>query len=233
MARTARPQERRTSTGPVAGRRRGVGRPKGGGGEQARTALVDAAVDLFAQYGYRGTSMAAIAAAAGLSNTGAAHHFPDKGALLAEVLRRRDAEDTAALGGTWTGWAIFDFWIRLLAHNQTRPGFVRLFTTVAGEAADHTEHPGHAWLVEHHAESVRLLVECLRAGVAEGTVDPQMPVEGVARLTVAISDGLQIQWLDKPDEIDMAHDFAVFVEGLKARWSLLPADRGTPAPDGE
>lgn len=204
-----------------------MGRPKGGGGEQARLAILDAAVELFAQLGYRGTSMTAIAAAAGLSNTGVSHHFPDKSVLLAEVLDRRDTEDHWALGDSGVGWEGLDYWARLLSRNQTRPGDVRLFTTLAGEAADDADHPGHAWLMQHYERSFALLAGSLRAGIDAGTVAAEMPVDSVARLTIAISDGLQIQWLDQPEEVDMPRDFAVFVDSLKARWSREPSGERT------
>ena len=55
------------------------------------------AARLFAATGYRGTSLADVAQAAGLSNAGLLHHFPSKEQLLIEVLRRRDEADRAAL----------------------------------------------------------------------------------------------------------------------------------------
>ncbi|HEY6931951.1 MAG TPA: helix-turn-helix domain-containing protein, partial [Marmoricola sp.] len=77
--------------------RRGRGRPRGGGGPETRERILAAAADVFAETGYRATTMLAVAEAAGISQTGLVHHFPDKQLLLAAVLDRRDRLDGEAL----------------------------------------------------------------------------------------------------------------------------------------
>lgn len=69
---------------------------------QTRRAILDAALRRFGEQGYVATSTAAIAADAGVSQSALFHHFPDKRAVFAEVLREAiaayDAEvRTAAL----------------------------------------------------------------------------------------------------------------------------------------
>ena len=51
----------------------------------ARERVLDAAVDLFAQQGYDGTSVAQVIARAGVAKGGFYHHFSSKEALLYEV----------------------------------------------------------------------------------------------------------------------------------------------------
>ena len=97
--------------------RRGPGRPRGAVTGATRDHALDVAARLFAATGFRGTSLADVAHAAGLSNAGLLHHFPSKEQLLVEVLRRRDAADAAALrlgvrtaprpgifSTRWSGW---------------------------------------------------------------------------------------------------------------------------------
>ena len=43
-------------------------------------------------------------------------------------------------------------------------------------------------------------------------------MERIARVTLAVMDGLQIQWLMDPGEVDMAADFAAFVRTVRERW---------------
>src|SRR5580658_9040189 len=62
-------------------------------GEESREAILAAARQLFGQRGFRGTSLASIAEAAGLSQPGLLHHFPSKTDLLLAVLASRDASD--------------------------------------------------------------------------------------------------------------------------------------------
>jgi AcrR family transcriptional regulator len=51
----------------------------------ARARVLDAAVELFAQHGYDGTSVSQVIARAGIAKGGFYHHFPSKEALLYEV----------------------------------------------------------------------------------------------------------------------------------------------------
>ena len=135
--------------------RRGPGRPRGAVTGQTRDMALDVAARLFGTSGYRGTSLADVAQAAGLSNAGLLHHFPSKQHLLIEVLRRRDEVDRAAFRfaqttGTSdeTVWDQLDSLVELARTNSERPGMVKLYTTVSGEAID-ADHPAHGWLRDH------------------------------------------------------------------------------------
>ena len=55
-----------------------------------RTAILDAALEVFAESGYRSGSLRDVAGKVGMSEAGLLHHFPNKSALLAAVLDRRD-----------------------------------------------------------------------------------------------------------------------------------------------
>lgn len=58
-------------------------------GRETRARILSAALGLFSERGYAGTSITAIAKAAGLSAPGVLHHFPDKQTLLLAVLEDR------------------------------------------------------------------------------------------------------------------------------------------------
>ena len=64
----------------------GPGRPKDMG---KRTAILEAAKQLFVQHGYEGTSMDAVAAEAGVSKLTVYSHFGDKDRLFREAIRAR------------------------------------------------------------------------------------------------------------------------------------------------
>lgn len=59
--------------------------------------ILAAAAQLFAEEGFAGTSMQAVARAAGVSKSNVFHHFPGKEALFAEVIRLAMAEFRARL----------------------------------------------------------------------------------------------------------------------------------------
>lgn len=198
--------------------RRGRGRPRGGGGAQTRERILAAAAGLFAESGYRATTMMSVAEAAGLSQTGLLHHFPDKERLLAEVLERRDRVDQVAVGEQpGRGWDSFDYLLRLVERNATQPGIVRLFTALAGEAID-PDHPAHEWLLQHHSTAAEMIRGWLHEAIADGTAAPETPVDRIVRTTIAVMDGLQVQWLTNPEDVDMVGDFADHVATIRARW---------------
>lgn len=211
-----------SATSDRAAPRRGRGRPRGTDTGQTRERIVAAAAELFAERGFHATPMTSIAEAAGLSQTGLLHHFPAKEELLAAVLEQRDLRDLETLAATHDrpprGWQVWDDMVTLVGLNSEREGFVRLFTSLAGEAVD-PAHPGHGWLGAHHGAAVEALAHALREAAHDGAADEDIPAEQLARQAVALMDGLQLQWLMRPDEVDMAADFAGWVETVRHRWA--------------
>ncbi|MEJ7795077.1 MAG: TetR/AcrR family transcriptional regulator [Nocardioides sp.] len=74
--------------------------------DATRAGIVDAALGLVAEKGYAGCSVALVANAAGVATGSVYRHFPDKGALFAEVFRvatQREVDAvTAAAAGPGT-----------------------------------------------------------------------------------------------------------------------------------
>lgn len=182
-----------------------------------------AASRLFAEGGFRATSMVAVAEAAGLSQTGLSHHYGSKEELLAAVLERRDSRDMDALRGSdpalWDGWEVLDWLVRLVEHNSGHSGVVQLFTAMTGEAVD-ADHPAHDWLRRHYDSSLHLVCGALQRAVDDGRARPDTPIDRIARNCFALMDGLQIQWLLDPDAVDMAANFADYVSAVRARWEV-------------
>src|SRR5262245_34176657 len=72
-------------------------------GRDTRQALLEAALDLFAEHGYAGTSMRALARAAGVRESAIYHHFASKESLFAAlvdmILDRRVDSATSEMRG--------------------------------------------------------------------------------------------------------------------------------------
>ena len=196
------------------------GRPRGADTAARREDILAVATELFSVDGYRGTSMSRVAKAAGISHTGLVHHFPTKDELLGAVMDRRDELDTArafsTAGARPRGWAYLDALVQLVRNNEERPGMVRLFTTVSGEAVD-PEHPANAWLCRHHEATVAQLRTAFEEAAAAGELAPDAPVDTLCRLVIATMDGLQTQWLTGT-AAGMADDLACLVDALRHRW---------------
>ncbi|HEX7352284.1 helix-turn-helix domain-containing protein [Brachybacterium sp.] len=202
--------------------RRGRGRPRGQDSAVVRERSLHAAIDLIAHQGYAATSMAQVAAAAGISPSGLAHHFPSKPALLGAVLEHRDRLDhmpPAAEGDA--PWRLFDALVGLARQNMERAELVLLYASMVGEAVTE-DHPAHEWMLSHYAVTAESLIGGLRADQRTGHVRADAPVERIARSMIALMDGLQLQWLLDP-EVDMAAALAEHVEDLKRAWGTDPA----------
>lgn len=211
-----------TTTEPRPGRRR-PGRPRGQDSSVVREAVLRAAIDLIAEHGYAATSMAQIAEAAGISPSGLAHHFPSKAALLGAVLDHRDAMDAIPVPADAGPWALFDGLVEVARVNTERRQLVALYTTVIGEAIS-PDHPAHEWMLRHYEVSLAMLRDEVREGRRRGEIDPAAPVDSIARTTIALMDGLQVQWLLDP-AVDMPAELGRHVEELKRRWARTSPNR--------
>ncbi|WP_439657726.1 TetR/AcrR family transcriptional regulator [Lentzea sp. HUAS TT2] len=189
-------------------------------GDEARTRVLEVALDLFAASGYRGTSVAQVAQQAGLSQAGLLHHFPSKVALLTAALEYREETEGTRLeveGAAPLGWAAFDALTGLVARNAARPSIVRLFVTLSAEALD-PAHPAHEWILNHYDSLTTWLTAAVEFGRERGECRSDTPVDTLVRLTIATMDGLQQQWLATGAGFDMAEEFRRYVESQKRTW---------------
>lgn len=185
-------------------------------GDDRREQIIDEALKAFADNGYRSTSIADIAARCSLSQPGLLHYFPTKAALLAAVLDYRDRLDYERFGfGRLRGTDALRRLTQLVEHNTHAPGLVRLFTVLTAEAVT-TNHPAHDWAARRYRTIWNALADSLRAGIADGTIRPDVDPTATARQVFAMMDGLQLQWLLEPDTVDMAAMFHAYIDELIA-----------------
>jgi len=180
--------------------------------EERRAEILTAARDVFAERGYRGASLAAVADRVGLTQQGVLHYFPSKDALLIEVLRRRDAMDKATDANEPTGLHDVE---RLVAFNATQPGIVQSFTVLSAESVTEN-HPAKPFFVDRYRDVRARIGEAIRAEVGDD-LPAGLDAEGAASLLIAVMDGLQVQWLLSPDEVDMAPLAGKFVALLRGQ----------------
>ncbi|MPY50969.1 TetR/AcrR family transcriptional regulator [Streptomyces acidicola] len=172
--------------------------------EERRAEIVRAALEVIAERGYRGASMAAIAERVGLTQQGLLHYFPTKDALLVAVLKERDQWD-AVPDSQWR----LDLLGSLVEYNAMRPGIVQTFSALLGESV--TEgHPTREFFTERYVRVRATMAEALRAAYGERLPSGLSP-ERAAPLLVAVMDGLQYQWLLDPESVDMPGAFRDFL----------------------
>jgi AcrR family transcriptional regulator len=171
---------------------------------ERRAEIVRAALEVIAERGYRGASLAAVAERVGLTQQGLLHHFPTKEALLVAVLKERDQWDAVPA----TQWRV-DLLASLVEYNAMRPGIVQTFSALLGESV--TEgHPAREYFTDRYRRVRENMAGVLRAEYGERLPNGLTP-ERTAPLLVAVMDGLQYQWLLDPESVDMPGAFRDFL----------------------
>ncbi|MBN9178209.1 MAG: TetR/AcrR family transcriptional regulator [Microbacterium sp.] len=189
-------------------------------GDRRREAILETAVEVFGEQGFRGTSLREVARRVGISDAGLLHHFGSKVGLLAATIAERDEldrvrrEEAEAAGATFV-----DTMRTQVERNAQSPGLVALHVVLSAEATD-PQHPAHESFQERYRqirhqddESFTRLQE---AGRLRADLDPQR----VGQLVTAMMDGLQLQWLLDPEQVDMVGLFEDFLRLLE----IDPAD---------
>jgi AcrR family transcriptional regulator len=176
------------------------GYPKG---RIRREDILTAAVEVYGEAGYHGSSLREVAKRAGITHAGLLYYFPTKEALLAAVLERRDAEDGVRLRlNEPPGREVLRHWVALAEYNVANPGIVELYSRLAAEAVA-PDHPAHDYFVRHYRIARRTAYESFRALAERGELRPGVDPHIAALTFMSLSDGLQVQWLTKPDEVDL------------------------------
>lgn len=152
--------------------------------------------------------MADIAAAAGLTQQGVLHYFASKKHLLLAVLERREDTDIERVS-KYEG-SYLDALLELCRHNAERPGLIRLFVTLSAESTD-PENPGHLWFQHRYSNMRNLIAGALRQDQQAGLLAAALDADALSVQLIALFDGLQLQWLLAPDEVDMVSAMESFI----------------------
>ncbi|MFH8251419.1 TetR/AcrR family transcriptional regulator [Microbacterium sp. B2969] len=184
-------------------------------GEYAKTrarkvAILDAALEVFAQSGYRSGSIRDVATLVGISEAGLLHHFPNKVKLLEAVLEHRDDQARTfvpmdAPDGAETLRGLVD----LAAYNASVPGVVELYCTLSAEATS-PDHPAHEYFIRRYDYTRSSIANAFRRLGEAGRLSVDVDPVRAAISTIALMDGLQVQWLLDRDVVDMAQELADF-----------------------
>ena len=181
-------------------------------GVAKREEILTRALEVIAREGYRGASVKELADAVGLSQAGLLHYFEGKEELFTEILRKRDERDSADMGldaATASPEAtpadlreLRDGYVGIVRHNAEVPGLVQLFARLSVDAAD-PEHPAHRFFVERGETLSGYFAAAIAAGQESGEITDRIDPATLARIFQAVADGLQLQWMQRPD-VDMA-----------------------------
>jgi AcrR family transcriptional regulator len=170
----------------------------------------------FSTYGFRGTSLAPIAEAVGLTEPGLLHYFPSKVALLQGVLEYREKQDKKKYAGMFDSTnlslpVMIELMEDLVSENEKKPGLIRLFTVLVTESI-REDHPSHDYFVNRYVNARQRFSEVFAELAESGQIKPGVDTNLFASIAMAVMDGLQIQWLLDPENVSMTDSFNLFAK---------------------
>lgn len=182
-----------------------------------REQILSVAADAFAVAGFRGTSLAEVAAKVGVSQPGLLHHFGSKEVLILAVLEQRDLADEEYVEARLEGVdaTTRDWLMAFCRRNETQPGLVRLFTVQAAESLD-PAHPAHDFFFERNQRVRNRIEQLVSRDQEKGIVPASLDPAATAVELVALMNGLQLQWLRDPS-VDMCGIFEAGLRRLEVR----------------
>ncbi|MFC8732056.1 TetR/AcrR family transcriptional regulator [Luteimicrobium sp. NPDC057192] len=194
--------------------------PRSARGATTRGAILDAAQELFVSPGYRATSLRDIAAAVGLSHQGVRRHFDSKDEILLAVVERFGSVDLDDPADVSEGLGI----VAIAERNAERPGYLELFSALAGEAAV-ASHPAHERMRARYVELLNLSTDWLAWSQSEGMIGAGRDLRAEALRLAAAWDGLQLLQLYLPGPVQV-------VPALAQHETLLACPPGSGAAAG-
>ena len=174
-----------------------------------RAGALDAAIRLFWEHGYEGTSLADLTRAMGMSPPSVYEAFGDKEALFRQALahyqRRRTEEAAPLLDGDGSAVEAVVALILQSVEQATRPGDP-LGCLVSGAPGACSPRNAAILLVaaEARAAVVAQVEARLDRGVLAGEIDARIDRLGIARFVAALLQGISVQARDGIPRADLA-----------------------------
>jgi AcrR family transcriptional regulator len=199
-----------TPAGRAAGADRRHRQPRG---DLRRRQILDAAVELFAAKGYRGTGLAALGDRVGMTATGLLYYFGSKERLLREVVAERDRADALEYDEPTAQGVTLSSLRNLGRHNVETATLTRLYVVLGAESID-SEEPLHDFFVTRYEAARAFVRALLESEQRQGAIRADVDIDERAREVIAMAMGLEVQWLADPQRVDLASAFEAYVDRL-------------------
>lgn len=154
-----------------------------------------------------------------MTRAGVLHHFGSKQRLLLETLIYRDSSDVADYSDHHmpSGLEMFRHLIKTTQMNQKRQGITRAYVTLSSESIV-DGNVGYDYFRQRYANLRQDLVNALMdAGRLRDVEVDEKNAANTAASILAAMDGLQLQWLLDPDEVDLSETTEYVIRSLVAQ----------------
>ncbi|CAG1015348.1 HTH-type transcriptional repressor ComR [Anaerolineales bacterium] len=175
--------------------------------------ILETATRLFSEHGYQGTTFSLLAEAAQLTEPGVLHYFPSKTHLLQGVLEYHEQKNAERYLSMLQAEKksipdLFSLLENLVAENEKIPGLIQLFTVLVSESI-RSDHPAHDYFIDRYRRAREAYVNQFFGEIREN-IRPEVDLNELTILILAVMDGLQIQWLLDPKKVDMVAVYRLF-----------------------
>jgi len=201
----AGPAEKTTATG--GGRR--------AQGASTKQTILDAAIDLYAERGFRGTGLMAIGERAGVAHATVLYHFGSSHDLLMAVLAERDRLFQEATRDDWVepGLGALRHLPEVARFHVAEPKLGKLFAVLQAENLD-PGHDANEYFRTRRREIRDLLRAQLGRAVEQGEVRADIDIDITADHILSFTTGAQIQYFLAPDDVDLVALYESFTATL-------------------
>jgi AcrR family transcriptional regulator len=184
-------------------------------GERTRRAIIEAALELFAETGYHGTGLMAIGERAGVTHAAVLYHFGSSEGLLLAVLDERLARFDAATHDAFSGEPVdvIAALPEIARFNAANPELTKMFVILKAESID-ANQPAHGYFVTHIRRTQRTIRRVLQAGVDRGQFRSDVDVEAKAAEIVAFLGGAEADAFLDPTRLDLVALYRSYTDGL-------------------
>jgi AcrR family transcriptional regulator len=191
-------------------------------GDARRQQILDAAVELFADKGFRGTGVAALADKVGMTAPGLFYYFGTKERLLREVMAERSRAEVTDLPSLQE--LRMEMLYDVARHNVETAVLTRLYVVLAAESLD-PDDPLHDFFVERYDAGRTIVQEILLAEQQRGRLrrGDHVDAEQLACEVIAVLMGLEIQWLMDPKRVDLIARIDAYLDRLIDELTARPA----------
>ena len=187
-------------------------------GRTRRAEILTAARKLFAQNGFRGTSLAMLAEEIGITDAGLLYHFPSKNKLLLAVLEETDLEQEARMAGDVKSMnaQYISSWAEFGKVLEDDPVLTALDVLMSAEHLQ-TASDFNKYFQRRYDTFRDHLVSSFQSGQSAGIYRTDFDPQIEAVLMLAVLDGLRLQWLLSHGRISMAEAMRYFIRHMETR----------------
>ncbi len=183
--------------------------------ENGRRDLTNIAIDCFARYGYRATSISRIAATAGLTKGAIYYHFKDKEELLFEAVRDQvshfERSVSAEILPLADAVAALKRMTRVCFDHATKSNHRRFIVTLMVEAVDTNDRLSEQF--RSMMNRFRIFVsEIVEHGQRQGVFRAEVDSTAAAGVYAGAVMGAEIQYYQDPQGFDLETALDAFLE---------------------